>query len=290
MFTKIVALSVALAASVTAVSIDASSLVQCASQILTVSGGSVPYYVAVLPAVNPCESDSIAEFHDVYGNTVDYIANLPQGTQVQLYVVDNDDQESWSRIITVGGSGDSSCVGGTAPEQSPPAANPPAANPPAANPPAANPPAANPPASNPPPANQPTYEDAPSGVDHVEEDDVNTDDLPLDDTEDVGTDVTPETEAEGEDLVDETDVDVEDVADGAEEEGTTYTAPAFQPNSVSNTGTGSTNNGGADEEEQGGASPPPANAVTGLNAGSSIFVSSGSLVVSLVAVVFALQA
>ncbi|KAG8855200.1 hypothetical protein FRB91_002543 [Serendipita sp. 411] len=92
-------------------SVSAPDLVQCATSTISLAGTNAPYYVAVVPAQNPCESDAIAEFFNVNGPTVDYTVALPEGTQVQLYIADNTGAEYWSQILTVGG-GDASCLGG----------------------------------------------------------------------------------------------------------------------------------------------------------------------------------
>ncbi|KAG8832828.1 hypothetical protein FRC17_000582 [Serendipita sp. 399] len=92
-------------------SVSAPSLSQCAHSTINVGGANAPYYVAVVPAQNPCESDAIAEFTQVSGPTVDYTVALPEGTQIQLYIMDSYGNEHWSEILTVGG-GDASCLSG----------------------------------------------------------------------------------------------------------------------------------------------------------------------------------
>lgn len=92
---------------------DAASLTQCAQSTLSFPGSTAPYYVAVVPSTEPCGSDAFAEYYDVTGQSVDYYANIPKGTPVQLYVVDANGQEYWGSAMTVG-DGDAACLGGAA--------------------------------------------------------------------------------------------------------------------------------------------------------------------------------
>jgi len=116
--TKFFAASIVLAAAslvaAQGINVDSASISQCANSAINFSGGSGPYYVAVVPAENPCGGDSLAEFYDVYENTVNYYGNIPEGTQLQVYVEDSTGAEYWSSVITVGG-GDSACISGATP-------------------------------------------------------------------------------------------------------------------------------------------------------------------------------
>jgi hypothetical protein len=93
------------------VSVNYPTLNQCATSNISFSSSNGPYYVAIVPAADPCNSESYAEFHDVYGTSVDYYVNLAQGTSVIVYILDASGTETFSDPYTVGG-GDSSCIGG----------------------------------------------------------------------------------------------------------------------------------------------------------------------------------
>lgn len=113
------------------VTINATPLTQCATSAITFGGSTGPYYVAIVPASDPCTEDAIAEFYDVESGEQDYYVNLPSGTSVQIYLMDVNGVENWSQIYTVG-DGDNSCLGGSgaaaaqAPSSSDPAPSDPA--------------------------------------------------------------------------------------------------------------------------------------------------------------------
>jgi hypothetical protein len=113
-FTATIALVAALvpAALAQSVTIDPVTLTQCADSTITIEGSSGPYYVAVIPASDPCTEDALAEFYNVTGDSVDYYVNLAAGTTVQIYVLDVNGVENWGQIETVG-DGDSSCLPGS---------------------------------------------------------------------------------------------------------------------------------------------------------------------------------
>jgi len=111
-FTAAFALAAASYAMAQDVTINSASLTQCAQSTLSFAGSASPFYVAVLPAENPCGSDAITEFYGVTAQSVDYYVNQPEGTSVQLYIVDANNNEYWGSVMTVG-AGDSSCLGGS---------------------------------------------------------------------------------------------------------------------------------------------------------------------------------
>jgi hypothetical protein len=92
--------------------INSPKLVQCQSSKISWESTKGPYNLIVVKASDPC-GDALAEIGD-FGKTVtDWTANIPAGTQVQLSLVDANDDEAWSKIITVAESNDSSCLPGT---------------------------------------------------------------------------------------------------------------------------------------------------------------------------------
>jgi len=112
-FTAAFALAAASLAMAQDVTISSASLTQCAQSTFTWTGSASPFYVAVVPSTDPCGSDALAEYYDVTSPSVDYYANLPSGTQCQLYVVDANGAEYWGPMMTVG-DGDASCLGSDA--------------------------------------------------------------------------------------------------------------------------------------------------------------------------------
>jgi hypothetical protein len=42
-----------------------------------------------------------AEFYNVDGTSVDYFANVPSGSQVQVVVIDSSEQETYSELVSI---------------------------------------------------------------------------------------------------------------------------------------------------------------------------------------------
>ncbi|KDR76339.1 hypothetical protein GALMADRAFT_67518 [Galerina marginata CBS 339.88] len=101
--------------------ISSPNLVQCGSSKITWEPTKGPYNLIVVKASDPC-GDALVEVGDFHTTSIDWKTSVKAGTQVQLSLVDADDNEAWSKTITVGASNDASCLSaaGTTPASSTP--------------------------------------------------------------------------------------------------------------------------------------------------------------------------
>jgi len=89
--------------------ISSPDLVQCKSAAISWEPTNPPYNLIVVSAANPC-GDALVEVGDFSKTFINWIAAIASGTTVQLSLVDANDNEAWSKNITVGASSDSSCL------------------------------------------------------------------------------------------------------------------------------------------------------------------------------------
>jgi hypothetical protein len=84
---------------------------QCESAKITWEATKGPYDLVIVPAANPC-GDALAEVGEFTKTWVDWTVNVAAGTIVQISLVDANDDEAWSRNITVG-PGSATCLTST---------------------------------------------------------------------------------------------------------------------------------------------------------------------------------
>ncbi|KIK10056.1 hypothetical protein K443DRAFT_670691 [Laccaria amethystina LaAM-08-1] len=89
--------------------INSPDLVQCKSSKISWSPTTGPYNLIVVPGDQPC-GDALVEIGDFDGTFTNWVVALPAGKQVVLSLVDAQDNEAWSKTITVGASSDTSCL------------------------------------------------------------------------------------------------------------------------------------------------------------------------------------
>ncbi|KAF8199590.1 hypothetical protein BJ912DRAFT_921992 [Pholiota molesta] len=93
--------------------INSPDLVQCKSAKISWQATKGPYNLIVVAASDPC-GPALAEVGDFTTTSMQWTANITAGTKVQLSLVDADDNEAWSNVITVGNNTDASCLLGAA--------------------------------------------------------------------------------------------------------------------------------------------------------------------------------
>ncbi|EDR08638.1 uncharacterized protein LACBIDRAFT_294150 [Laccaria bicolor S238N-H82] len=89
--------------------ISSPALVQCQSSKISWSATTGPYNLIVVAADQPC-GDALVDIGDFDGTVTNWVAALPAGKQVVLSLVDAQDNEAWSKTITIGASSDTSCL------------------------------------------------------------------------------------------------------------------------------------------------------------------------------------
>ncbi|KAF9475399.1 hypothetical protein BDN70DRAFT_883769 [Pholiota conissans] len=89
--------------------ISSPALVQCKPARISWESTKGPYNLIVVNAADPC-GDALVEIGDFNQTFVDWTAKVKAGTKVQLSLVDADDNEAWSKDITVGPNTDVSCL------------------------------------------------------------------------------------------------------------------------------------------------------------------------------------
>jgi hypothetical protein len=120
MFTALFSFSlfVALIQSVLAQSnftINTPTFVQCQPTLITwIGSGYPPYDLLVVSAQDVC-GVALEDLGNQTSTVVTWTVNLAAGTQVLVVVEDEDADEAWSGVITVGDSNDTSCLTSTSP-------------------------------------------------------------------------------------------------------------------------------------------------------------------------------
>jgi hypothetical protein len=89
--------------------INSPKLVQCQSSKISWEPTKGPYSLMVVNASDPC-GDALVDIGNFDKTFTDWKVTLPAGSKIQLSIVDADDDEGWSKTITVGDSDDTSCL------------------------------------------------------------------------------------------------------------------------------------------------------------------------------------
>ncbi|KAH9481415.1 hypothetical protein JR316_0005941 [Psilocybe cubensis] len=89
--------------------INSPNLVQCKTSRISWEPTKAPYNLIIVKASDPC-GDALVDLGDFNKTFLDWPAKIKAGTVVQLSLVDANDQEAWSKNITVGASTDASCL------------------------------------------------------------------------------------------------------------------------------------------------------------------------------------
>ncbi|KAF5327567.1 hypothetical protein D9619_004823 [Psilocybe cf. subviscida] len=92
--------------------ISSPALTQCKQANISWEPTEGPYNLIVVKASDPC-GDALVEVGDFSQTHITWTAKLAAGQKVQLSLVDKNDQEAWSNVITVGDSNDASCLSST---------------------------------------------------------------------------------------------------------------------------------------------------------------------------------
>ncbi|PPQ65278.1 hypothetical protein CVT26_000238 [Gymnopilus dilepis] len=103
--------------------INSPTLVQCQKAQISWEPTKGPYNLIVVKASDPC-GDPLVDLGDFNKTAITWTANIPAGTEVQLSLLDAEDNEAWSKTLTVGTSSDASCLHGASSAVSTPAATP----------------------------------------------------------------------------------------------------------------------------------------------------------------------
>ncbi|KAF8899934.1 hypothetical protein CPB84DRAFT_1847498 [Gymnopilus junonius] len=99
-----------------------SSVVQCQPQMLSWSGGTAPYYLAVIPG-GQASADPIKTFPTQTGNSLTWTVDVSAGTKITLSLKDSTGTTAYSDIVTIRQSSDSSCLSGSSNPPPPQQAN-----------------------------------------------------------------------------------------------------------------------------------------------------------------------
>ncbi|KAF8905047.1 hypothetical protein CPB84DRAFT_1677056 [Gymnopilus junonius] len=91
--------------------INSPALVQCKPAEISWEATKGPYNLIVVKASDPC-GDALVNVGDFNKTAISWTASIAAGTIVQLSLLDAEDNEAWSKAITVGSSSDSSCLHG----------------------------------------------------------------------------------------------------------------------------------------------------------------------------------
>ncbi|PPQ67482.1 hypothetical protein CVT25_006023 [Psilocybe cyanescens] len=92
--------------------INSPDLVQCKTSRISWEPTKAPYNLIIVKASDPC-GDALVDLGDFNKTFLDWPAKIKAGTVVQLSLVDANDQEAWSKNITVGANTDASCLSTT---------------------------------------------------------------------------------------------------------------------------------------------------------------------------------
>jgi len=104
--------------------INSPQLVQCQPATISWEATKGPYNLIVVKASDPC-GDALVNVGDFNKTDITWTASIPAGTEVQLSLLDAEDNEAWSKTITVGSGSDASCLpGASASASSTPVATP----------------------------------------------------------------------------------------------------------------------------------------------------------------------
>ncbi|KAF4613618.1 hypothetical protein D9613_007745 [Agrocybe pediades] len=90
--------------------INSPQLTQCKESTISWEPTKAPYNLIVVRDSDQC-GDALVEVGDFNKTSISWKANIKAGTKVVLSLVDADDNEAWSKTITVAASDDSSCLG-----------------------------------------------------------------------------------------------------------------------------------------------------------------------------------
>ncbi|KAK0193827.1 hypothetical protein F5146DRAFT_1032741 [Armillaria mellea] len=88
-----------------------STVAQCEQFSFAWDSTAFPIDAALVNPQDPC-GDFLQDYgSNNWGNSLNVTAAVPAGTSIQLSLVDSQDNEAWSGVITVTGSSDASCLG-----------------------------------------------------------------------------------------------------------------------------------------------------------------------------------
>ncbi|KAK0204833.1 hypothetical protein DFS33DRAFT_1382724 [Desarmillaria ectypa] len=87
-----------------------STVAQCEVLSFSWDSTAMPIDAALVHPQDPC-GDFLQDFgSNNWGNSLNVTAAIPAGTSIQLSLVDSNDNEAWSGVITVTESSDTSCL------------------------------------------------------------------------------------------------------------------------------------------------------------------------------------
>ncbi|KAK0223261.1 hypothetical protein IW262DRAFT_812762 [Armillaria fumosa] len=90
-----------------------STVAQCEEFSFAWDSTAFPIDAALVNPQDPC-GDFLQDYgSNNWGNSLNVTAAVAAGTSIQISLVDSNDNEAWSGVITVTGSSDASCLGGS---------------------------------------------------------------------------------------------------------------------------------------------------------------------------------
>ncbi|KAF8737612.1 hypothetical protein AX14_012606 [Amanita brunnescens Koide BX004] len=90
--------------------INVPQLTQCQEIRITWSEGTPPYYLVAVDPEDPC-GEPIIDFGAFNSTVCTWDTALPEHKKIQFYVEDSgEENEAWSKSLTVGASNDASCL------------------------------------------------------------------------------------------------------------------------------------------------------------------------------------
>ncbi|OXG89300.1 hypothetical protein C348_00256 [Cryptococcus neoformans Gb118] len=85
------------------------SLIQCQPVLLSWSGGSAPYYLAIIPG-GEASAASLKDFGEQSGTSLTWTVDIASGTSVSVKVTDSTGTINYSSPVTIMAGSSSSCV------------------------------------------------------------------------------------------------------------------------------------------------------------------------------------
>ncbi|OCF60556.1 hypothetical protein L486_00191 [Kwoniella mangroviensis CBS 10435] len=85
------------------------SLIQCQPALLSWTGGTAPYYLAVIPGGEPSAA-ALQDLGEQQGNSLTWTVNIASGTSITLKVTDSTGVVNYNQAVTVQAGSSNSCL------------------------------------------------------------------------------------------------------------------------------------------------------------------------------------
>ncbi|WVQ67727.1 uncharacterized protein L199_005931 [Kwoniella botswanensis] len=85
------------------------SLIQCQPALLSWTGGTAPYYLAVIPGGEPSAA-ALQDLGEQQGNSLTWTVNIASGTSITLKVTDSTGVVNYNQAVTIQAGSSDSCL------------------------------------------------------------------------------------------------------------------------------------------------------------------------------------